>query len=159
MTDADFPALGFDPARGDVASVNELATQMSDTGKYANEAYEVLKSVQDKKDVWTGNAADAFAGKLGQLPEYLDKGHTSLEEAAKALSTWGERLAAHQTRAKELEAQAKQALADAESKDGAARAARDAAQQQPDNGAMRDDAVGKINAANAAWDRLDDLRR
>jgi uncharacterized protein YukE len=87
MSDADFLALGFDPARGNVTTVRDLATQLTDTSTYAKEAYDVLKSVQDKKDVWTGNAAEAFAGKLDQLPEYLEKSHTSLDLAGTALST------------------------------------------------------------------------
>ncbi|MFD1050256.1 hypothetical protein ACFQ1S_34405, partial [Kibdelosporangium lantanae] len=78
MADADFPALEFDPAVGNVATVRDLARQMTDTGTYAKEAHEVLKSIQDKKDVWTGEASKAFAGKLGELPKYLDDAQESL---------------------------------------------------------------------------------
>ncbi|MCE7011915.1 hypothetical protein LWC34_55260 [Kibdelosporangium philippinense] len=153
-----FPALGFDPAAGNVGTVRELAKQMTDTGGYAREANDVLKSVQDKKDVWTGEAAKAFTQKLGELPKYLDDAHKSLDAAGKALSTWSDRLAAHQKRAQELEQQAKQAKADAEAKDSGARSARSAAMNDTSNSALHDDAVNKIGAANAAWDKLDDIR-
>jgi uncharacterized protein YukE len=159
MSTRSFPALGFDPARGNVRTVRDLATQLTDTATYAKEGYDVLASVQDKKGVWTGAAAEAFAGKLDQLPEYLDKSHNSLDQAGKALSTWGDKLDGHQQRATELEQQAKDALADAESKDTAAQAARGTASQQPDDADLRDTAVDKISAANAAWDKLDDIRR
>jgi uncharacterized protein YukE len=153
-----FPALGFDPAVGNVGTVRDLAKQMTDTGIYAREAHEVLKSIQDQKEVWTGEAAKAFSQKLGELPKYLDDANKSLESAGKALSTWSDRLAAHQQRAKELEQQAQQAKADAESKDTNVRNARSAAQNDTSNSALHDDAVNKINAANAAWDRLEDIR-
>jgi hypothetical protein len=153
-----FPALGFDPAVGNVGTVRDLAKQMADTGVYAREAHELLKSIQDKKEVWTGEAAKAFTQKLGELPKYLDDAGKSLDAAGKALSTWSDRLAAHQQRAKELEQQAQQAKADAESKDTNARNARNAAQNDTASSALHDDAVNKINAANAAWDKLEDIR-
>jgi uncharacterized protein YukE len=158
MADSDYPALGFDPAIGNVATVRDLAKQMTDTGTYAKEAYEVLKSIQDKKDTWTGEASKAFSQKLGELPGYLDNAHQSLEDAGKALSTWSDRLQAHQQKAKDLEAQAKQALDDYNAKSDAAKSARGAALQQSDNAEMRDAAVNKINAANGVWDKIEDLR-
>ncbi|NKQ52992.1 hypothetical protein HFP15_08875 [Amycolatopsis sp. K13G38] len=171
---ADYPALGFDPARGNVGTVRELAKQMTDTGGYAREAHRVLKSVQDKKDVWTGDAAKAFRDKLGDLPGYLDDAHVSLEDAGKALTSWSDRLEAHQRRARELEQQAKQAIAAAEQADAAARtasakadtpiaynandpAAAQSAQQQAQANA---EAVDQANqAAGAAWAKVDDIRR
>ncbi|WP_037316864.1 putative T7SS-secreted protein [Amycolatopsis orientalis] len=155
----DFSALGFDPARGNVATVRELARQMTDTGKYANEAFEVLKNVKDKRDLWTGTAAQAFTSRLGPLPEYLEKSHKSLDKAGKALSTWSDRLDAHQRKARELEAEAKKAKGTAEQADSAARSARQSAMGKPDDANLHNAAVDKINAANAAWDRLADLRK
>lgn len=159
MSDTGFPSLGFDPARGNVTTVRDLATELTDTGTYAKEGYEVLKSVQDKKDVWTGDAAEAFSAKLDQLPEYLHKSHNSLDQAGRALSTWGDQLEKHQERANELEQEAKAALTDAGNKDTAAQNARSVALQQPDDADLRDSAVNKISAANAAWDKLDGIRQ
>ncbi|MEV6897232.1 putative T7SS-secreted protein [Amycolatopsis sp. NPDC051372] len=159
MSDADYPSLRFEPARGNVSTVRELARQISDTATYTDEAFNVLKSIQDKKDVWTGDAAEAFAGKLDQLPEYLDKGQKSLALAGKALADWSDRLDAHQQKAKQLEEECRKALGDAEAKNSAAESARDLALQQPDNATMHNEATDKISAANAAWARVEDLRR
>ncbi|WP_019813528.1 putative T7SS-secreted protein [Saccharomonospora saliphila] len=158
MSDADFPNLGFDPARGDVPSVRDLAEQLDRTGGYAKEAFEVLKSVQEDKDVWTGNAAQAFAGKLDMLPEYLDKGHDSLDKAATALSTWADDLQRHQQKARRLEEQAATAKSNAESLDSAAGTARANASAQPDNEQLRKSAENAVEAAEAAWDKLDEIR-
>ncbi|MEU6266656.1 WXG100 family type VII secretion target [Saccharopolyspora shandongensis] len=106
-----FPALGFDPARGDVATVRELARQATDAAGYAKEAHEALKAVQSQQDVWQGQAAKAFAEELGELPKYIGDAHSSLEAAGKALSTWSTRLQEHQAAAAKLEAQAKKARA------------------------------------------------
>jgi hypothetical protein len=158
VADADFPALEFDPAVGNVATVRDLAKQMTDTGTYAKEAFDVLKSIQDKKEVWTGEASKAFAGKLGELPGYLDNAQQSLTAAGKALSTWGDKLEAHQQKARDLEAQAKQAKADYDAKNSTAQNARSAALQQSDSEQLHNEAVDKIGAANTAWDRLEDIR-
>lgn len=159
MSDANFPALGFDPARGNVATIRDLADQLSNTGTYAEEAYDVLKSVQDQKDVWTGNAAEAFAGKLDQLPEYLHKSHESLDQAGKALSTWGDQLEQHQNKAKDLEQQAQEAIAAAESADRAAQAAEAASRQDPDDAGLVGNVFKTAFAASNAWDKVDDIRR
>lgn len=159
MSDAKYPSLGFDPARGNVAVVRDVAKQMADTGKYSQEAHDVLKSVKDQRDVWTGEAARAFADNLGELPKYLDDAHSSLEAAGKALSTWGDRLEAHQREAVRLEQQARQALKDYEAKSAAAESARNAAAQQADDPELRDGATNKINAANAAWEEVEAIRR
>lgn len=173
MSDEKYPALGFDPARGNVATVRNLASQMSDTATYAGEAHEVLVSVQDKQDVWKGPASRAFADKLGDLPGYLDSAHSSLKKAGKALSTWGDQLEQHQKRAGELEEAAKKAIAEAEQADAAAQKANaeantpvmhdgspgavQAAQSQVDEKAQAASAANR--AAGAAWDRVDGIRR
>lgn len=171
---SDFPALGFDPVRGNVGTVRELAKQMTDTGVYAREAHAVLKSVQDKKDVWTGDAAKAFTDKLGDLPGYLDDAHVSLGDAGKALTAWSDQLEAHQRRAQELEQQARQAIAAAEQADAAASAANtkadtpitydannpaaaQVAQQQAQANATA--ATQAAQAAGQAWAAVEDIRR
>lgn len=86
-----YPALGFDPAGGDVAAVRELATEIAASGVYASEAREALKTVQSHEDVWQGEAAQAFADELGHLPEYVGKAGTSMELAGTALTRWAGR--------------------------------------------------------------------
>lgn len=173
MGDAEFPALGFDPARGNVNTVRDLARQMLDTADYAKEAHEVLQSSKDKRDVWQGQAADAWNAKLGELPQYLDAAHTSLEGAGRGLQTWSDKLQAHQAKAHELEQQCKQAIQQAQQADAAAAqagqanapiaydannpAAADAANAQAQ--ANADAADRASSAASEAWDRVDDIRR
>ncbi|RCW43123.1 hypothetical protein DFQ14_10710 [Halopolyspora algeriensis] len=159
MSGTKYPSLGFDPARGNVAMVRDIAEQMTDTGKYSEEAYDVLKSVQGQRDVWTGEAARAFAEDLGELPKYLNDAHSSLEAAGKALRTWGDRLEEHQKEAVRLEQQARQALEDYNAKNAAAEAARSAAVQQADSPELRDSATKKINAANDAWGAVEAIRK
>ncbi|MGH3466231.1 MAG: hypothetical protein ACRDQF_00680 [Thermocrispum sp.] len=173
MTVANFPYLGFDPARGNVSTVDDLAKQMKDTGTYAKEAYDTIKAVQDNTGVWAGEAARAFAGKLGELPKYLDDAHLSLDGAAKALSTWGDHLEAHQRRARELEDLAREAVEAAKRSDAAAEQARaadvpiaydasdpaaaQAAKAQADANARA--VADAVSAANGAWDKVEDIRR
>lgn len=159
MSDSKYPALGFDPARGNVTVVRDIAKQMTDVSKYAQEAYEVLKSVQDQRDVWKGEAARGFADNLGELPKYLDDAHASLEAAGKALRTWADRLEDHQKEADRLEQQARRALEEYKAKSAAAESARNSALQQSDNPELRDEATRKINEANAAWEDVEAIRR
>jgi hypothetical protein len=174
MGNEQYPCLGFDPARGNVAAVRDLADQLTGTGICAGEAYDVLKSVKDNKDVWTGDAAKAFAGNLDELPGFLDGACTSMQDAGKALTTWSDRLEAHQRRARELEEQARQAIAAAERADATAAqanaaantsiaydandaAAAQAAQRQAQANA---DAATRANeAAGNAWGAVEDIRR
>ncbi|MFD2399479.1 WXG100 family type VII secretion target [Prauserella oleivorans] len=149
MSAANYPALGFDPARGNVGTVRNLAKQMSDTATYAREAHEVLRSIESKKDVWTGEASRAFAERLGELPGYVDSAHTSLRDAGKALNTWGDRLEAHQKRARELEEQARQAIDAAEQADAAAQHA-NASANTP---VMHDGSPASVSAAQRRCSR------
>lgn len=159
MSDADFPNLGFDPAHGDVPSVRDLAEQLDKTGNYAREAFDVLNSVKENRDVWTGNAAQAFAGTLDELPEYLDKGHESLDKAATALSSWADDLQRHQQKARQLEERAANARRHAENLDSAASNAKANAAAQPDDEQVRASADDAVRAAAAAWDKLNQIRQ
>ena len=174
MTDKDFPALGFDPAAGDVAAVRTIADELQKSGDYAGEAYNVLIKIRDKRDVWTGEAADAFVDKLDELPDYLDAAHESMDGSYKALSTWADQLADHQDKARHLEKRAQEALdaateADSAATDAAATAntpisypaddaaAAEAAQRKMDGRAEA--ARSAQREAEAAWDNVSDIRR
>lgn len=170
---SEYPHLGFDPARGNVTTVRELAKQIKDTGTYAKEAYEAIKAVQDNKDVWTGPAARAFAGQLGELPKYLDDAQSSMDIAGTALSNWSDNLEAHQTKARELEEAARKAIADAENADQALATAQAndvpiaydtsdpvAAQNAQARADANTQAVRDAQAtATSAWDRVEDIRQ
>lgn len=173
MSDAKFPSLGFDPARGNVGTVRDLAKQMLDTAHYASSATDVLKATQAQRGVWQGEAADAWNGKLGELPQHLDAAHNSLEGAGKALQDWGDRLDAHQRRAHELEEECRRAIQQAQQADAAAAQAAKAnapipydandpaAAQAADLRAQaNEDAADRASeAASEAWERVEDIRR
>ncbi|WP_298181954.1 hypothetical protein [Saccharomonospora sp.] len=174
MSDNKYPNLGFDPAPGNVSSVRDLAQQATDTGIYAREAHDVLVSIQGKKDVWTGEAAKAFADRIGDLPEYVENAHISLKNAGKALDTWADRLETHQKRAAELEEEARKAVEAAEKADAAAQEASakanvsiaydpgdpssaEAARQELQSRA--DAAAEARGKADRAWGSVEEIRR
>lgn len=59
---------------------------------------------------WTGDAADAFRSRLGELPRDLDVASRSHAAAARALGEFGSGLSARQARADQLEASAGELL-------------------------------------------------
>lgn len=159
MADADFPSLGFDPARGNVAVVADMATQMRDTALHAEEAFRALKSVEKQEDVWTGQAARAFADNLGDLPGYLDDAQQSLSKSGKAFETWSDRLETHQKRAVELEEEARKAINDYEDKAAAAESARATAMQHPGDALAQDNAMRLVGQANRAMETTESIRK
>jgi hypothetical protein len=104
MATREFPALGFDPAPGDVTAVNSAAADVKGAGKvFADAAANVAKL---NSSAWTGDAADAFRGQLKDLPRDLDLAATSHHSAAQTLTDWGDGLVTRQRRAEDLESRA-----------------------------------------------------
>lgn len=174
MSSTQYPTLGFDPARGDVATVNSLAEQLTGTASYAESAHDALMSIKNNSDVWTGDAAKAFAETIEDLPGYLDDAHRSFERSGKALSQWANTLADHQQRARELEDRARRAVGDArqasESADDARMRASASISYDPNDPASvesarlqadkLDEAAKKATQqAEQAWGDVEDIRR
>jgi len=109
-----YPSLGFDPAPGDLGQVAELADKYRVVGKDLAEANTSLRQIVEKKGVWTGQASDAFARRVGPLPEYLDAAARSMTMASGALDGWQRDLGELQRQAMELEARARKAAEVAE---------------------------------------------
>jgi hypothetical protein len=114
-----FPALGFDPAPGEVAAVQAtllaLATAI-ETAAATLPRLEEACSITDDAD-WGGSAAEEFSDHGDDLPMGLGKGIESMGAVADALGTWAGQLKANQDRAEVLENTAKrlrEQLADAE---------------------------------------------
>lgn len=105
-----YPSLGFDPAPGAVAKVNEVATNLGTVARELGEAYESLSRIGRSGGIWEGEAAEAFQGQVGELPGYLDKAHRSLSGASMTLNDWAADLSTMQQRAGELERLATEAL-------------------------------------------------
>ncbi|WP_410563537.1 putative T7SS-secreted protein [Amycolatopsis sp. cmx-4-61] len=114
MTARDFPALGFDPAPGDLDGITDLAGKYRAVGDDLTEADDSLRRIVRKQGVWQGEASEAFARRVGPLPDYLDGAAKSMSRAAEALDGWAHALGDLQKRAAELEARAEAAAQAAE---------------------------------------------
>ncbi|MGH3766003.1 MAG: putative T7SS-secreted protein [Pseudonocardiaceae bacterium] len=105
-----YPALGFDPAPGATERVGSLAADLGSVATELGAAEQALTSIGRSSGIWQGEAAEAFHDKLGELPDYLDKAHRSLGDAARTLDQWSADLTSMQTTATQYEAEAVQAL-------------------------------------------------
>ncbi|WP_329054100.1 hypothetical protein OG738_13620 [Amycolatopsis sp. NBC_01488] len=114
MSTQDFPALGFDPAPGDLDGVTDLAGKYRAVSKDLAEADDSLRQIVRKQGIWQGEASEAFARRIGPLPQYLEGAARSMGEAADALEQWSQDLGDLQKRAKDLEARAEAAAKAAE---------------------------------------------
>jgi hypothetical protein len=105
-----YPALGFDPAPGDLAEVGRLVTVLTHAADRLGHAQGLVKRMQDDQDSWQGQAAEAFHDKLSEnLPKYLDEGLQSLSKAAHTLKGWQGRLDTRQATARGHETDAESA--------------------------------------------------
>ncbi|GHG38715.1 MULTISPECIES: putative T7SS-secreted protein [Amycolatopsis] len=114
MSARDFPALGFDPAPGDLDGITDLAGKYRAVGGNLTEADDALRRIVRKQGIWQGEASEAFARRVGPLPEYLDDAAKSMTRAADALEGWAQNLGDLQKRAADLEARAEAAARAAE---------------------------------------------
>ncbi|WP_410666741.1 putative T7SS-secreted protein [Amycolatopsis sp. cmx-4-68] len=114
MSARDFPALGFDPAPGDLDGVTDLAGKYRAVSKDLTEADDSLRQIVRKQGIWQGEASEAFARRIGPLPQYLEGAARSMGEAADALEGWSRDLGDLQKRAADLEARAEAAAQAAE---------------------------------------------
>ncbi|WP_377269803.1 putative T7SS-secreted protein [Peterkaempfera sp. SMS 1(5)a] len=119
MSDSAFPALGFDPAPGDTGNVDQLVDRLNRAAGALSGAHQLLTSVASGGSTWEGEAAKAFAGKVGELPGYLDDSAQAVKEASSQLGGWSLTLASYQETARRYEqqaAEARQKLEDAETR-------------------------------------------
>ncbi|MFJ6214583.1 hypothetical protein ACIQGZ_14795 [Streptomyces sp. NPDC092296] len=131
----DFPALGFDPAPGDIGNVDALVTQLNTAAGALDSAHRTLTSLGRSGSAWEGAAAEAFAGKVGELPKNLDDSVQALKTAGTQLDSWSRQLASYQQTAKQYEqraADAKQRLDAARSRADQATAGYNQAAGNPD---------------------------
>ncbi|MEV6621644.1 putative T7SS-secreted protein [Amycolatopsis sp. NPDC051106] len=114
MSARDFPALGFDPAPGDLDGVTDLAGKYRLVSGDLTEADDSLRQIVRKQGIWQGEASEAFARRIGPLPQYLEGAAKSMGQAADALEDWSRDLGELQKRAADLEARAEAAAKAAE---------------------------------------------
>jgi hypothetical protein len=104
----EFPALGFNPARGDPAAV-ETAAQAS--RQFAERlARDVATLNRMQAATWVGEAGDAFREKVKDLPRDLDRARAAHEATGTALRGYATALGEAQRRAIQLEQEAAEAL-------------------------------------------------
>lgn len=101
-----YPALGLDPAPCDVAATGELLLALQRSRRTLARIRTALASFDDVGSQWRGEAAAAFAGALGELPDYLARAEASHHEAHLALSGWLDDVERRQHVARRLERQA-----------------------------------------------------
>ncbi|WP_372671683.1 WXG100 family type VII secretion target [Amycolatopsis kentuckyensis] len=114
MSTRDFPALGFDPAPGDLDGITDLAGKYRAVSEDLTEADDSLRQIVRKQGIWQGEASEAFARRIGPLPQYLEGAARSMGSAADALESWSHDLGDLQKRAADLEARAEAAAKAAE---------------------------------------------
>jgi uncharacterized protein YukE len=107
--DPNWPGLTFNPAKGDLHTIESLAYDVKTVGDELDEMREMLLSIGKTDGVWDGEAAKNFQEKVGELPKYLKQGHESMTACSKALQGWHDQLQTMQQRAKGLEDQALEA--------------------------------------------------
>ena len=110
MSARTFPALGFDPAPGDVGAVSGLAAAYGRMGTVTSDAQKLMGQAGNAAPGWTGTASDGFRAKAGEFPAPLASAAASLRDAASALEGWAADLGAMRVTADDLEARAKQAM-------------------------------------------------
>ncbi|MPY77373.1 MAG: hypothetical protein GEV04_02550 [Actinophytocola sp.] len=110
-----FSALGFDPAPGDLSRVNASAEQYHQVARKLSSALDAINAIVNQTGIWEGEASEAFARRVDDLPKYLDSASQSTSRASTALADWSESLGVMQRNAIDLEQQARKARQDVES--------------------------------------------
>ncbi|HEX3647712.1 MAG TPA: hypothetical protein VHV49_04740 [Pseudonocardiaceae bacterium] len=105
-----YPALGFNPAPGNVGTVGSLASNFLTVSSHLQQARDAMMKAGQAGGFWEGDAASSFHNDLGKLPDYLDKATQSLGEAGKALDGWANDLTSMQSTAADYERQAEDAV-------------------------------------------------
>lgn len=147
-----YPALGFDPAPGDVSAVDALCTSVQRTLQTLVRVRSALHSFGDPGAVWQGQAAEGFSSELTELTPYLERAEQSHREAHAALASWADDLRERQLAARSLEDRAEAAR---RSSLVAGQAAQDAASWARTAMLVGSGAAGAGAAASAAAHRLD----
>ena len=105
--DLNFPALGFNPLPGDPNIALELAQDVRILGDRVKEQAAFLRQAA-MPELWTGEAAEAFAEYLGKLPGELEQMGDAFLNLAGPLNEYHSRFQEWQRKATTLERQAEE---------------------------------------------------
>ncbi|OKI00241.1 hypothetical protein A6A06_24160 [Streptomyces sp. CB02923] len=167
MTQQDFPALGFNPAPGDLGSVDALNSKLDAAKRSLDSAHSVLSRIGKGGSDWEGDAAKAFSDKVGDLPKYVSDSRDAMRDAVTQLRSWHTALSSYQTKGKQYEAEAaaaKQTVATRKTENERAVGAYNEAAANPDlrlagtyysDQASLDAAQKKIDAASDRLNKAD----
>ncbi|HEY4019363.1 MAG TPA: CHAP domain-containing protein [Pseudonocardiaceae bacterium] len=103
-----FPALGFDPAPGDLDAVHSAVAALRSSGKQITEAHDAVSGVHTGNS-WTGQAAEGFQHQVSTLGTNVSAASSTIDGASKVLGQWADDLGTMQSTADHLEQQAAQA--------------------------------------------------
>ncbi|MGW4803441.1 putative T7SS-secreted protein [Kitasatospora sp. NPDC004272] len=134
--DPDFPALGFNPAPGNPDNVDGLVGKLNKAANAMDSAHRTLVEVGRGGSIWEGDAAQAFAGKIGELPGYLEDSVDAMRQASSALNSWRSQLSSYQDTARRYEEEAQYAKSRLESAKKAREQASDRYDKASDNPAF-----------------------
>ncbi|MFE6997408.1 hypothetical protein ACFVAE_15690 [Microbacterium sp. NPDC057659] len=160
-----YPALGFDPAPGDLTTIEGLVDTLTRAVDDVDDSLTVMSGGDDSG--WIGESGDAFRSTLAEdfHPQLRDSGE-ALRLSRNALQTWATQLAGHQSEARRLEQEAASAQSSVATKSTAAtqaKAAADADDAAPDAAGDADDASRALELAQGELDgiisRAQDLKR
>jgi hypothetical protein len=105
---ADYPALGFDPAPGDVEAVEEAASTLRAVRRTLEDVAALLDGAPI--DGWHGAVATAFDDLFRlELRPVVETAGTALDDSRRALDGWATDLRDYQRRARDLEVEAARA--------------------------------------------------
>lgn len=151
----DFSALGFDPAPGDLATVEGFTDSLTVGCEGVEDALSMLDSDDDA--AWVGKAAVAFRSAMSEdfRPHLVDTGE-ALRTSRDALSGWAGQLSLHQVRARSLAEEA----AVAQAAVARCASAHDRAKSNADDEDADPDAVSDASRAlGAAQGELEEIRQ
>lgn len=153
----DFGALGFDPAPGDVATIQGFVAQLDQGAQSTADALSLMDSGDGS---WEGAAATAFRATLdGAFRPQLADVHDAFVISRDALSTWASELSGFQARARRLAEEADAATGAISRRSAELQQARTDALNDPIAAGDSTDLADAQRRARAAEAMLEEIRR
>jgi len=108
-----YPGLGFDPLPGDPEVARSLASDAAVLAGRLHDQAGFLRNAAEPEQ-WSGEAADAFAAQLGELPAEMDRMGDAFDQLAAQLRIYHDRIQTAKSQVETLNQQALEARARAQ---------------------------------------------